>query len=454
MKILIKNGDIVNSSDIFKGDLLIEDEKITGIAEKINVSADEIIDAADKYVIPGGIDVHTHFQLPVKGTVSADGFESGSRAGACGGITTFIDFAHQAKGESLLHAFEMRMKEAKDQSFIDYSFHMGIGGYNDDVLIEMPTLIEKGIPSFKMYMIYEKEGWMSNDAALYAMLQAVRDYGGMVTVHAENPHLIDFFSEKLVEMGKLDVTWAPLARPNFVEAEAIKRILYLTEITDSRVYVVHVSTGEGASLIAEAKGKGIMAFAETCPQYLLLTEEQYQREDGHLFLTSPPLRKEADNTALWKGISMGAVQIAATDTCTFTRQQKDSCKDNFTTLPGGMPGIETLLPLMFSEGVLKGKISLNQWVDLICTNPAKLFGLHPHKGTLSPGTDADVVVFDPEKKTRLTADNLHYNVDYSPYDQITCTGWPSVTICRGSIIYRDGLLTGKKGWGKFIPRFF
>lgn len=454
MKTLIKNGTIITSSDTFRGDLLIEDGKIQGISEKINLPADEIIDAVEKFVIPGGIDVHTHFQLPVKGTVSADGFESGSLAAACGGVTTYIDFAHQVPGKSPMKALDERIREADGLSYIDYGLHLGISDFNDEILREIPRYIEKGVPSFKLYMIYKKEGWMSDDAVMYAMLTAVRENGGLVIVHAENPFLIDFFADHLAAEGKVDVTWHPHSRPNFVEAEAVRRALYLTEITESRIYIVHTSTGEAAAAIAEAKGKGVMAFAETCPQYLLLTDDLYKRDDGYLFLTSPPLRKEKDQLALWKGLAMGAIQVVSTDTCTFTREQKEPGKDNFTKLPGGMPGIETLIPLLYSEGVLKGRIGLNQWVELISVNPAKLFGLHPHKGSLAPGADADIVVFDPGMKKTLTADNLHYNVDYSPFDRFTVTGWPEITISRGKVIYRKGKFLGEKGWGKFIPRYF
>ncbi len=451
MKTIIKNGTIVTASDTFKGDIFIEDEKITGIGSSINLPADEIIDASDKYVIPGGIDAHTHFQLPVKGTVSADGFRSGSKAAVCGGVTCYIDFAHQVPGESPLKAIDERIAEADGNTCIDYGLHLGIADFNDTVLKEVPQYIEKGIPSFKLYMIYAREGWMSNDATIYAMLEAVREHGGLVTVHAENPFLIDYFVDRMVAEGKVDITWHPRSRPNFVEAEAIRRALYLTEITESRIYIVHISTGEGAALVAEAKGRGVMAFGETCPQYLLLNDDLYKREDGHLFLTSPPLRKDKDGLALWKGLSMGALQVVGTDTCTFTREQKEKGKDNFTQLPGGMPGIETLVPLMFSEGVLKGRISLNQWVELISANPAKLFGLL-HKGSLAPGFDADIVVFDPEKKMALTPNNLHYNVDYSPYDTMTVTGWPEITISRGKVVYREGKFIGDMNWGKFVKR--
>lgn len=454
MKTLIKNGTIVTSTDTFDGDLLIEDDKISGIAEKITWQADEEIDAAGKMVIPGGIDVHTHFQLPVKGTVSADGFESGSKAGACGGITTFIDFAHMTAGQSPHEALRLRKDEAKDEVYIDYGLHLGISGFSNDVLKEVPKLIENGVPSFKLYMIYAKEGWMSDDGAMYAMLEAVRDNGGIILVHAENPFVIDFMTERLIEEGRVEVPWHAESRPNFVEAEAIQRALYLTEVTRSRVYVVHMTTREGARMVAEAKSRGVMAFSETCPQYLVKTDELYSHKDGYLYLTCPPLRKMEDQQALWKALANGTIQVVSTDHCTFTREQKEVGKDNFTKLPGGLPGIETLLPMVYSEGVLKERIGLNQWVDCISTTPAKLFGLYPQKGTLAPGSDADVVVFDPEMKVDCVPENFHYKVDYTPYKEMVIKGWPSVTISRGKVIYREGRFMGEKGWGQYIPRFY
>lgn len=454
MKTLIKNGTVVTSSDVFSGDLLIEGQKISGIASKINQEADEIIDARDKYVIPGGIDVHTHFQLPVKGTVSADDFKSGSMSGACGGVTTFVDFAHHAQGESPLDALDNRLKEAEGNTYIDFSLHMGLSEFNEDIFNMIPEFIDRGIPSFKLYMIYAREGWMSDDAAIYTMLEKVREFGGIVIIHAENPFLIDHFTEKYKREGKVNIPWMPRTRPNFVEAEAVRRALYWTEVTDSRIYIVHMSTAESANLVAEAKGRGVLAFAETCPQYLTLTDDIYFREDAYLFTCNPPLRKLKDQQSLWKAITMGVIQIISTDHCTFTREQKEEGRDDFTKLPNGLPGIETLLPLTFSEGVRKGRISLNQWIDCISTNPAKLFGLYPRKGTLCPGADADVVIFDPDKKVQVKPDMFHYNVDFSPYTGMRVEGWPTVTISRGKVIYNNGKFTGDRNWGKFIPRYY
>jgi dihydropyrimidinase len=450
MKTLIRNGTIVTTSDTFRGDVLIEGEKISALASSIKEDADEIIDAYGNLVIPGGIDVHTHFQLPVKGTVSADGFESGTRAAVYGGVTTFIDFAHQVKGESPIKALEDRIEEAKDEVYIDYGLHFGVTDFNEDFSELIPEFIRRGVPTFKLYMVYE--GLQSDDAAVFAMLHSAREHGGLVIIHAENPHLINFLTKHLENSGKLDIPWLPRSRPDFTEIEAIKRVLYLTEVTKSRLYVVHVSTGEGAALIASAKGRGVSVFGETCPQYLTLNEDVYNRPDGYLFTCNPPLRTRADRESLWKGLSMGALQVISTDHCSFTTEQKKTGMSDFTKVPNGLPGIETLLPLTFSEGVQKGKLSLNQWVDCISTNPAKMFGLYPMKGSLAPGADADIVIFNPDKKITVEPAKLHNDVDYSPYSGMEVQGWPEITISRGRILLKNGEFIGKKGWGKFIPR--
>ncbi|MCE1246353.1 MAG: dihydropyrimidinase [Firmicutes bacterium] len=458
MNTLIKQGTIITSSDIFRGDVYIEDDKIFAIAEQIDLpegksdEVDQIINAEGKYVIPGGIDVHTHFQLPVMGTVSADTFESGSKAGACGGITTFIDFAHQVPGESALKAINDRLKEAEGNCFIDYGLHLGITDFKTGIQEEMPEFIEMGIPSFKLYMVYP--GLMSNDAVILAMLRAIKDLGGLIIIHAENAAIIDYLIAKNIKEGRTDITAHPLSRPDFTETEAVKRALYLTEVAGSRIYIVHMSTGESAAAVAEAKGRGVTAFAETCPQYLIFTDDEYSKADGHLCSTSPPLRKAEDQTALWKGLSMGAIQVVSTDTCSFTKAQKEAGRNDFTKLPGGIAGIETLMPLMHSEGVLKGRISLNQWVELLSANPAKMFGLYPSKGTLMPGSDADIVVFDPMMEYTIGPDTLHYNADYTPFDGMKVTGKPVLTMLRGKVIYRDGSFTGEKGYGKFVRRYY
>jgi dihydropyrimidinase len=454
MDIVIKNGTIATGTEFFKADLGIRDGKIWGIAPTIDKSASEVIDASGKYVIPGGVDVHTHLQLPFMGSVSADCFETGSRAAACGGTTTFIDFAIQGKGQTPFEAIEARKREADGHVYIDYSLHAAITDFSEDVLKNFSKFIEMGIPSFKLFMIYAKEGWMSDDAVMYAILEAARDHGAIVGVHAENPHIIDYNIAKFLREGKVTPPYHGLSRPPFVEAEAINRAIYLTESAKSRLYIFHMTIGEGARLIADARKRGVRVFAETCPHYLMLTDERYEGDDGVNYPTGPPLRTTGDIEALWRSLADGTLQVVATDHCTFTRKQKEMGRHDFTKIPNGLPGVETLMPILYSEGVRKGRLSLNQFIQITSTNPARLFGLHPRKGTLSEGADADVVVWDPEKTIRISPEKLHMNLDFSPYEGLEVTGWPEVTISRGKPIYRSGQFIGDKNWGGFVKRSY
>jgi dihydropyrimidinase len=454
MDLIIKNGTVITATDTFKADVGISNGKITHVAREIAEQAGETIDATGLLVFPGFIDVHTHFQLPFMGTVSADDFENGSKSCACGGVTTYIDFAIQGKGKSLFETVEARRKQADAHTYIDYSLHMGVTDVSDHVLAEIPKIIESGIPSFKLFMTYRKEGFMVDDGILLAVMEIVRDSGGIVGVHAENAAVLEYYIDKFVKEGKTAPPWHGRSRPNFVEAEAIKRVIYFTELTGSRLYIFHMSTGEGAYLVGEAKGRGAMVFSETCPQYLLLTDEKYEGEDGIYYPTSPPLRRSADNAALWRGLSNGSIQVVATDHCSFTKEQKMMGKDVFTKIPNGLPGIETLVPIMYSEGVVKGRMSVNQMVALLSSNPAKLFGLHPRKGTIAPGTDGDIAVYDPSKKVTLSHKTLHMNLDFNPFEGLEVTGWPKYTISRGRVLYRDGEFKGDTSHGQFIPRYY
>lgn len=455
MDLIIKNGTVVTSSDTFVGDVGIAGDKIVALGAHIEHPQAQILDARGKLVLPGCIDVHTHMQLPFMGNVTIDDFELGSQAAACGGVTCFVDFAIQAKGETLIEAIEKRRAVADGHVHVDYSLHAGITDPTDEVLASIPKVIEYGVPSFKLFMIYFKEGWMINDGALHAILLAAREHGALVGVHAENPFILDYNVDKFKKEGKLDMPWHGRARPNFVEAEAIRRAIFLTEQADSRLYIFHMSTKEGVQLVAEAKGRGVAVFAETGPHYLLLTEKCYETPDGLNYLAGPPLRKEEDNAALWRGLSTGAVQVLATDHCAFSRAQKMSGGgQDFTKVPNGLPGIETLLPLTYSEGVRKGRISLNQMVELLSANPAKLFGLHPHKGSLAPGADADVVLLDPEKTQTISPEVLHTKMDFNPFTGMKVTGWPVLTISRGRILWKDDQFQGDATWGRFVRRSY
>jgi dihydropyrimidinase len=454
MDLIIKNGTIILATDTFKGDVAVKDGKIWALAKEITMEAGAIIDASGLLVLPGVIDAHTHFQLPLMGTTTADDFATGSRACAAGGVTTFIDFATQKKGETIFDAISARRAEADGKVFVDYALHAALTDFNDDSIKAIPKLVEMGLPSLKLFMIYSREGWMADDGALVTVLESARDNGAIVGIHAENPFIIDRRIEKLIKEGRTGVEWHALSRPPFVEIEAIRRALYFTEITGSRLYIFHMTTAEGTRLVGEAKGKGMMVFAETCPHYLLLTDERYEGPDGYLYPSCPPLRNKVDNEMLWRGLAVGALQVVSTDHCSFTREQKSRGKGDFTAIPRGLPGVETTLPLIYSQGVARGIINVNQMVEILSANPAKLFGLYPRKGSLAPGADADVVLFDPRKEVTIKAQDLHMNTDFSPYEGMKVTGWPVMTISRGRTICKNGTVTGKEGWGEFVTRFY
>ena len=454
MDMIVKSGILVTATDSFVADIGIKNGKIANIAEHIEPWEAEVIEAKDMFVLPGAIDVHTHFQLPFMRTVSADDFVTGTKAAACGGVTSFIDFAIQQKSRALMEAVESRRKEADGKVCIDYSLHAAITDFSEATLAEIPKVIRYGIPSFKVFMIYAKEGWMADDGSLFAVLEKARDCGGLVGVHAENPFIIDYNVAKFLHEGKTEARWHGLSRPNYVEAEAISRAIYWTEITRSRLYVFHMSTKEGVQLVSDARARGLSVFAETCPQYLLLTDEKYEGEEGINYPTGPPLRKKEDCEGLWRGLQAGTISAVATDHCPLTRQQRQMGKDDFTKIPNGLPGIETLLPLVYSEGVAKGRLTMNQLVEVTSATPARLFGLYPQKGSLAIGADADIVVFDPAAKRTLSHSNLHMNLDFSPYEGLPVSGWPKYTLSRGKILARDGQFVGEEGWGRFVPRFY
>ncbi|MEW5759468.1 MAG: dihydropyrimidinase [Candidatus Thermoplasmatota archaeon] len=453
MDLVIKDGTIVTESETFKADLGIENGKIVAIAKELK--GDKKINANGKYVMPGGIDVHVHFQLPFCGTVSKDTFESGTKAAAVGGVTTILDFAIQKKGKKIMDAVKERRNEADKNVCIDYSLHSAITDWNERTKEEIKEVIDYGITSFKMFMIYKVEGWMADDAALFSGLEETKKYGGLIEVHAESANLLEKLVEKYhnkEDMEKYGAYCHVLSRPNYVEEEAIQRAIKLAEITGGKLYIVHMSTGGGAEIVKNARLRNIDVHAETCPQYLLLDDSVFKKKDGHLYATCPQIKKKEDSNRLWLGLMNNDIEVVATDTCTFSTEQKNMWNGDFTKIPFGLPGVETLLPLLYSEGVGKGRITINRFVSLISTNPAKLFGLYPEKGSLQIGTDADIVIFDPKKELKISHDSLETNCDWSPYEGMKLKGSPSIVICRGEMIAEDKTFIGKKGFGRFIRR--
>ncbi len=448
--VVIKGGQVVSSAGISEADVGIDGETIAAVGP--DLAGAETIDAAGKLVLPGAIDVHNHFQLPFCGTVSVDDFANGSRSAALGGVTTFLDFAIQAKPASVMEAIAARREEADGHVYIDYGLHAGITDWNDDRVAEIPKIIEAGLPTFKMFMIYRSQGWQATDADLYCALRETVKYGGMVGVHAESDDLINLFQSEAERDGLTGCYTHALTRPTITESEAIARVINLAEATGGRLYIFHMSTGKAADIVAESRQRGIDVHAETGPHYLLLDDELFKREDGHHFATCPPIRKPADQEKLWQRLADGAIEVLATDTCTFDSEQKAMWEGDYRKIPFGMPGIETLLPLTYAKGVGEGRFPLTRMIELLCENPAKLFGLWPRKGTITVGSDADLVVFDPDLPVTLSAESLHSNCDYCPFEGTEITGWPVHTLVRGKAVVRDRQFVGEPGHGQFIAR--
>ncbi len=452
MRTLIKNGRLVLEDRMITGDVLVEDEVIVRIDKQILTDADQVIDAAGMIVIPGGIYVHTHFNIDV-GVRAVDDFTSGTMAAAFGGTTTIVDhMGFGPKGCNLHHQLGVYEGYTKNQCVVDYGLHGVIQDVDEQILDEMDTMVSEGIASFKIYLTYN---YKVDDMSAIKVLSKLKRLDAVTTVHCENDAVLNYLREKFVKEGKTEAKYHPLSRPNECEAEAVNRMIVLADTADNApLYIVHVSTKEAENLIREAKEKGQQVYGETCPQYLLLDESAYDDPvEGLKYIMSPPLRKSADREALWKGLREGSLLVVATDHCTFDfHGDKQAGKDDFTKCPNGGPGVETRMPLIFSEGVSKGRLSLEQFVKVTSTNPAKIFGLYPKKGVLAVGSDADLVFIDPEKEVTITKKILHEKVDYTPYEGFTVKGWPVRTMLRGRIIVENDELKVKPGYGRYVAR--
>ena len=452
--LLIKNGIVVTATDIYEGDVFVDGEKIAVIGSSLKMNADRVIDAKRKYVLPGGIDVHTHLDMPFGGTTSADDFESGTVAAAHGGTTCVVDFAIQYKGQTLHHAWETWMKKADGKAAIDYGFHMIITDISDQVEGEMDALVRQGVTSFKLFMAYPGV-FMLDDASIFRALLRTGRNGGTICMHAENGGVIDVLVKKALAEGKTAPKYHALTRPARAEAEATHRAIALAEIADVPIYIVHLSAAEALEMVTEARDRGLPAFAETCPQYLFLSYDNYEEPgfEGAKYVMSPPLRPKETQERLWRGLAFNDLQAISTDHCPFCmKEQKVLGKGDFSKIPNGAPGIETRMSLVYDGGVRPGRISLNRFVELTSTSPAKIFGLFPRKGTIAPGSDADIVVFDPEKKVRLSARTLHMKVDYNPYEGREVVGATDTVISRGRVVIDGGTFVGRPGSGSFIKR--
>lgn len=454
MSIVIKNGQIVTASDNYVADILIENDIITMIGKNINVPADRVIDAAGRYVIPGGIDAHTHLDMPFGGTMSADDFETGTIAAAFGGTTSVIDFAIQYRGQTMQHALETWFRKADGKAAIDYAFHMIVTELTESGLGDMDAMTREGITSFKLFMAYPNV-FMVDDATIFKALLRTKDNGGLICMHAENGGVIDVLVQKALAEGKRAPKYHALTRPTRAEGEATSRCMALAEIADAPIYIVHLSCADALEQVKRAREMGLHGYAETCPQYLFLSYDNYEEPDfeGSKYVMSPPLRERWNQDVLWKGLTNGHLQVVSTDHCPFCfKEQKELGRDDFSKIPNGAPGIETRLMLLYNGGVLQGRFSMNKFVDLVSTTPAKMFGLFPRKGTICAGTDADIVVFNPNAEMTLSVKTLHMRVDYNPYEGRKVKGVPEIVLSRGKVIVDKGRFTGRAGAGQFLKR--
>jgi dihydropyrimidinase len=453
-KLLIKGGTIVTATDQYVGDVLVENEKIALVGMKLDVPADRVIDATGRYVIPGGIDVHTHMDMPFGGSVSADSFETGTVAAAFGGTTCIVDFAIQERGHAMREAWETWMAKAEGKAVVDYGFHMIMREYNDSLGREMADMVREGVTSFKLFMAYPGV-FMLDDASIFRAMQRSGEIGATICMHAENGGVIDVLTQQAIAKGHKAPKWHALTRPPRAEAEATHRAIALAEMADVPVYIVHLSAAEALEQVTQARDRGIPAYAETCPQYLFLSYDNYEEPgfDGAKYVMSPPLRAKEKQKELWRGLKYNDLQLVATDHCPFCmKDQKQLGKDDFSKIPNGAPGVETRMSLLYDGGVVPGNISLNRWVEITSTAPAKIFGMFPKKGTIAPGSDADIVVFDPNGTTTWSAKTHHSKADYQPYEGRVTKGVSEVVISRGNVVVDHGKFVGKPGAGRYLRR--
>jgi len=453
MSVLIKNGLLVSGAGESRADLFIEGEKISAIGENLQVRADQIIDAKGLLVLPGGIDPHVHLDMPFMGTFSSDNYETGTRAALHGGTTMVIDFILQTQGKSLQAALEEWRGRSDGNCLGDYSFHMAVTDYNEETRKEIRGLIEnEGITSFKTFMAY-KGALMIDDRQMIGLMQEVKQHGGMVTVHATNGEMIDYLIAKFKSEGKLSPLYHYLSQPEVTESEATGRFSDLAAYTGVKAYVVHMTCEGALNQIRRIGAENKLVHAETCIQYLMLDASLYERDfEGAKWVMSPPLREKKDQEALWSGIQQGIVQVVATDHCPFKWEQKKMGEKDFSKIPNGHPAIEHRMELLFSEGVAKGRISLQKFVEVNSANAARIFGMYPQKGVLAVGSDADVVIFDPNEKHVISAATHHMNVDYSAYEGVEVTGKVKKVFLRGKLAIDNNEVKIPKGYGKFVKR--
>lgn len=453
MRTLLKNGRIITATDDYRADVLIDGEVIAAIGNPLTVTADKEIDATGLLVMPGGVDPHVHLDMPFMGTFSSDNYETGTRAALFGGTTTVIDFVLQKQGNSLKAALDEWNSRANGTAVGDYSFHMAVTDFNDHTKGEIQRMIEKeGITSFKTFMAY-KGALMIDDRQMVGLMQEVKKHGGLINVHATNGDMIDYLVAQHKAEGKLSPLYHYLSQPEVTEAEASARFADMAHYTGCPGYIVHLTCEGALNAVRQATRRNQKVFVETCIQYLLLDASLYEKDfEGAKWVMSPPLRQPKDQATLWAGINQGLVNVVATDHCPFKWAQKLMGQHDFSKIPNGHPAIENRMELLFSEGVHKGKITLNKYVEVASTNAAKIFGMFPRKGTIAVGSDADIILFDPQEKHTLSASTHHMNVDYSAYEGWEVIGKVKTVLLRGQVAIDKNQCHVEKGYGKFIKR--
>jgi len=454
MSILIKRGDIFTAADNYVADILVEDEKIRAIGIDLVAEADKTIDAEGKYIIPGGIDPHTHLDFPFAGTVTSDDFRTGTIAAAFGGTTSIVDFAVQQRGHSLSESLEIWHKKAEGKAAIDYGFHMIVVDLPDNRLPDLDEMVREGVTSFKLFMAYPGSV-MVDDETIFKTLCRAADNGALVCLHAEHGHMIDVLVKRALAEGNTAPKYHAVTRPPITEAEATHRGIRMAAVAGAPVYFVHLSCAEALQEVQESRTRQKYVYAETCPHYLTLDNSVYEQEgfEGAKYVCTPPIREKWDQDALWNGLRRNDLQVVSTDHCAFRfADQKSMGRDSFAKIPNGAPGIENRLSLLYTGGVVSGLIDMNRLVDVFSTTPAKLFQLYPRKGTIAVGGDADIVIFDPNEETTISARTHHMNVDYNMYEGMRVKGTPQVVISRGKVIIEKGHYAGTPGNGHFLKR--
>ena len=453
MSTLIKNGRIITAEQDYTADIYIEKDTITTIGVSLTMHADTTIDAKGKYVIPGGVDVHTHMDMPFGGTTSSDDFETGTRAAAFGGTTCLIDFAIQSKGTRMRDALDVWWKKG-EQATVDFGLHMIVTDLPEAHLEDMNEMVREGVTSFKLFMAYPNV-LMVDDATIFRAMRQTGNNGALICMHAENGGVIDLLVQKALAEGKTAPIYHALTRPTTAESEAVNRAIALAQMAGAPVYIVHVSSADALEKVSEARDKGVPVFAETCPQYLLLSIEDLDRPnfEGAKYVFTPPLREKWHQDKLWEGLKKNTLQVVSTDHCPFCfKEQKEMGRDSFAKIPNGGPGVENRLQLIHHHGVNQKRISLNRWVEIVSTTPAKMFGLYPRKGTITVGSDADIVIWDPNKEITISAKSHHMRVDYSMFEGFKVKGDAETVLSRGETVVDKGKWLGKAGRGTFIKR--